>query len=427
MQTRFTPEALAEPDIARADEILRRCVHCGFCTATCPTYRLTGDELDGPRGRIYLIKNLLEDDQPTDDATRRHLDRCLGCLSCNTTCPADVAYGELLYIARSRQADAVSPTSPRRLLRRALVGLVTRPRLLRAALTLGRAGHGLRALLPRALRPLAEVAHAAAPVPERCRDPAGDVPERRGLVLLHPGCVQRAAGAHVNAAAQRLLQRAGYAVMAPAGAGCCAAMPAHLGETAQARRMARANLDAWQDALDAPDLVGIVSTASGCSGSLREQGSLAGADDRVAAQIAGLAMDLGTLLERLELPPMQRPEALPPLAWHAPCSLQHGSRSDGAARSLLERAGFELGTPRDAHLCCGAAGTYNLLQPDFAEPLGRARADALERSAPGPIVSANLGCMLQLRRFSARRVVHYVELLDWASGGPRPPGLSAGD
>ena len=425
MQTQFDALALTEPDIRQADAILRRCVHCGFCTATCPTYQLTGDELDGPRGRIKLIKNLLEN--PGSRVSRdvnTHLDRCLGCLSCTTTCPADVAYGDLLDIARARLVNRQASFTPSRLLKRLLIALMIRPRLFRMLLHLGSLGDRLAPMLPSGLRATTRLARHALQMPRRS-EPLVTPESSRGRVILLAGCVQQAAGQHINASATRILQRAGFEVVQHRQARCCGALPQHLGEVEHTRTLVRENLQAWRQTIET-GCKAILVAATGCSGIIADYETLVGDNPELAAtakRAADKAVDIGAFLAKLDLPWREVTNPPADFAWHAPCSLQHDLRGEEAVLTLLRRAGFKMRPPVNAHLCCGAAGTYSILQHNMAEQLGRNKAESLVSAADGPVVSANLGCMLQLAQYSDRPVVHYLELLDWASGGERPIAL----
>lgn len=392
----------------QAEEILRSCVHCGFCTATCPTYQLLGDELDGPRGRIYLIKQLLEGKEVTEK-TRLHLDRCLTCRSCETTCPSGVQYVHLLDIGRQvleeklpRQGAAVWQ---RRLLRAAL----TRPAIFGPAIRLGRM---LRPLLPSAL---ADKLPRPAPGEQRGL-PAQGAHSRRMLLLA--GCVQPALAPNINAATVRVLDRLGIELFAESKAGCCGALRFHLDDQAGAHHDMRRNIDAWWPHVEA-GIEAIVVTASGCGVQVRDYGH-ALAEDAVyaekAARISALCRDPSEILcaerSRLlaELPP--RGEAGVRLAFHSPCTLQHGLRIKDVIEELLQAAGFVLTPVADAHLCCGSAGTYALLQPELATRLRNNKLAALDAGGPALIATANIGCLTHLQAGSMLPVRHWIELID---------------
>ncbi|MFZ5653272.1 MAG: glycolate oxidase subunit GlcF [Pseudomonadota bacterium] len=441
MQTHFTDRQRADPLIRSAEAELRKCVHCGFCTATCPTYRLTGDELESPRGRIVLIQDLLETGQAPTAQTVAHLDHCLSCLSCETTCPSGVSYRRLIDPARALIESRYRRPWIHRGLRAGLAWLLTGRRRFGAALRLGRWFRRPLALAGRAWAPLAALARMLPEEPPAGRAPAPGVYPAEGRetcrVLLIAGCVQPALAPEIDAATLRLLRRHGCTVVVPlAGGGCCGALPHHLGRAEQARALMVRNLAVWGEYLAGAGAVdAVLMTASGCGSQLRDYGHLL-PDDPAARELAGRVRDLSQLL--LELHARAPLRALPEraggraLAWQSPCSLQHGMAERQAPVELLRACGFAVREPRNPHLCCGSAGTYNLLQPAFATRLGADKAAALRETGAALIVSANIGCITQLR---AQRpadggpplpVVHLAELLDWATGGPGPAGATAG-
>ena len=404
METRLLPAFAATSEGREADAILRACVHCGFCTATCPTYQLLGDELDGPRGRIYLIKQALEGAQVTAK-TQLHLDRCLTCRSCETTCPSGVRYGRLVDIGRKFVDERVerSPmdAARRNALRR---GLLSRP-LFGAALALGRAA---KAFLPSRL---------ASSIPE-VRD-AGKWPPARHArrVLVAQGCVQPALAPSIDAATARVLDRVGISALAVQGGGCCGALSYHLSEHDEARALARRNIDAWWPHIE-HGAQAIVVTASGCGVMVREYDHLL-ADDPVyasrAKRIAALARDPVELVaaswEALA-PQLDRTRSNVRVAFHPPCTLQHGMQIRGEIERLLADAGFDAMPVADAHLCCGSAGTYSILQPDLAQRLRTNKLRALEANRPDVIATANIGCMTHLQSGTRVPVRHWIELID---------------
>ncbi|MFO1399677.1 MAG: glycolate oxidase subunit GlcF [Steroidobacteraceae bacterium] len=406
METHLAAFLRDTPAGREAEAILRRCVHCGFCTATCPTYQLTGDELDGPRGRIYLIKQLLETGT-AGAPTRRHLDRCLQCRSCETTCPSGVEYGRLLDIAQGVLAERAPRQGGARLARTALRAFLSRPRIFGAALAAGRL---LRPLLPRGLR---------ARVPEQRAAGVRPPPRHPRQVLLLEGCVQPSLLPGINAATVRVLDRIGIgvqAVPARAGAGCCGALRQHLDDAAGARAAARRNIDAWWPAIEA-GAEAIVITASGCGVQVKNYGRLLADDARYAeraARVAALARDVSEVVvaERAALEARLREAPHARVAFQAPCTLQHGQRIRGVVESLLAAAGFELVPVPDGHLCCGSAGAYSLLQPELSTALRTARLAALHSGAPQVIASANVGCIAHLQAGSDTPVRHWVELFD---------------
>ena len=400
MQTRLPPSLLQTPAGRKADAILRACVHCGFCNATCPTYQLLGDELDGPRGRIYQIKRLLEG-APVTATTRLHLDRCLSCRSCETTCPSGVRYHELLDIGRERVESAAPRTPWQRLQRRLLLALF--PETRRFALTM-RLAQLAAPLLPAALRGRLPSRPRPAPLPRPGR-------HSRKVILLD-GCVQPVLRGGINAHLIRLLDRLGIETVVAPEAGCCGAMAQHLADPTLARRQMRANIDAWWPHIEA-GAEAIVSTASGCGLMLKEYGELLADDpawaDR-ATRVSALARDVVELLEN-EDPEALRPARPRTIAFHPPCTLQHGQRLDGRVEALLRRLGFTLTPVADRHLCCGSAGTYSLFQPAIATALRDDRLEKLRAGDPELIATANIGCQEHLRGGSDRPVVHWIELL----------------
>ncbi len=430
MQTHFTDAQRAAPLIQSAEAELRKCVHCGFCTATCPTYRLTGDELESPRGRIVLIQDLLETEAVPSARTVAHLDHCLSCLSCESTCPSGVSYRRLIDPARELIESRHRRPWSDRALRGLLAWLLTGRRRFAAALRLGRGVRPLLRLAGRAWAPLAALARMVPEAPPADSALAPGVYPAAGRefcrVLLVTGCVQPALAPEIDAATLRLLRRHGCTVVVPAaGGGCCGALPHHLGKAGRAQQLARRNLVAWGEHLAGDAAVDVVlMTASGCGSQLRDYGHLL-ADDPAARELARRVRDLSQLL--LELHARQPLRVIPgrsagvAVAWQNPCSLQHGLAEKRAPVAVLEACGFEVREPRDAYLCCGSAGTYNLLQPAFATRLGTDKAEALAATGAALAVSANIGCISQLRtQPAALPMLHVAELVDWATGGERP-------
>ena len=427
MRTFFTPEQLADPETAASAAAIRKCVHCGFCTATCPTYVLLGDERDSPRGRIELIKAMLEDGGPPPASTVTHVDRCLSCLACTTTCPSGVDYAQLIDHARTHiEAHHVRPL-PERLLRAVLAVVLTRPARLRVALDIGRLARPLEPLLARlGWNPLVAMLKL---LPSPMREGAGGggavtasrkldtptpnpLPARgRGRVILLQGCVEPVMAPEIREAAIRLLIRAGFDVVLAEGEGCCGALSEHLGRAAEAKSMANANLAAWARAgtVDA-----IVTTAAGCGTMLKSYQRLVGE--------AVPARDILEFIGEVGLPPVTAPSGLA-VAYHAACSLQHGQQIKTGPPVLLAEAGFEIRMVAEGHLCCGSAGVYNILQPDLATRLRDRKAANINRTGAVVVAAGNIGCMAQLAPVLDAPVVHPVELLDWATGGPRPANL----
>jgi glycolate oxidase iron-sulfur subunit len=419
VQTAFTLEQLAQPQIAEADGILKTCVHYGFCTATCPTYVLFRDENDSPRGRIDLIRAMLEKGGAPAAKTVHHLDRCLSCLSCVTTCAVKVDYAHLIDIARAHIETNYRRPLGDRLLRRMIAELLPYPRRFALALCLAKLANPMAGVLPAPLRNLLQLA-AGWPVTGEILRPRiyPALHKRKMRAALLPSCAQQALDRNINAATIRLLQRHGCEVVVAAGVGCCGALPLHMGRQAQGRALARANIAAWTAELPS-GLDAIVINASGCGTTVKDYAHLVGGED--ARRIGKLTCDVSELLARLGLSPG---DAEPfRVAYHDACSLQHGQRVTDQPRRLLAQAGFNVLDVPERHFCCGSAGTYNLLQPDIAAALGQRKAAHIASVDPDIIAAGNLGCMVQIARFVKSPVVHTVELLDWATGGPMPETL----
>jgi len=426
VQTRFTPAQLTDPATAEANGILRACVHCGMCTATCPTYQVLGDELDSPRGRIYLIKDMLENDLVPDAKTVTHVDRCLSCLACVTTCPSGVDYMHLVDHARAYIERRYRRPWDERALRWLLARVLPYPGRFRLALLAARVGRPLARVIPDArLRAMLAMAPARLP-PVSQADTAQVLPAqgpRRMRVAVLLGCAQRALNTDITDAAIRLLRRAGAEVVIVAGQGCCGALTHHMGQTDAAQVSAARNINAFRAEMDAGGLDAIVITTSGCGTTVKDYGHMfAGTPLAVdAARVGAIARDVTEVLASLGLPPAT-PQPLR-VAYHAACSLQHGQRVKAAPKDLLRQAGFSVAEPADSHLCCGSAGTYNLMQPAIAGQLRTRKVATLQAIRADVIAAGNLGCMMQIGQAAGVPVVHTVELLDWATGGPRPPAL----
>jgi glycolate oxidase iron-sulfur subunit len=439
MKTEFSLAQLANPDIAEADKILRACVHCGFCTATCPTYVLLGDELDSPRGRIYLIKEMLEKDRPPTEEVVKHIDRCLSCLACMTTCPSGVNYMHLVDQARVRiERDYRRPLAER-LLRAVLALVLPQPALFRASMILARLGRPLIGLLPapeetstaatasptllRRIRAMLALAPASLPA----SGPAGGsvfpaIGERRGRVALLQGCAQQVLAPRINQAAISLLTRHGIEVVLVKDEQCCGALTHHLGRDDAALAFARANIAAWLAEVERGGLDAILVTTSGCGTvikdygfMLREEADFAAA----AAKVSTLAKDITEYVSGIDLNPAQQRGDIV-VAYHAACSLQHGQKITQAPKELLSKNGFVVKDVPESHLCCGSAGTYNILQPDIANKLRDRKVANIAMVKPDMIAAGNIGCMVQIAGGTSVPVVHTIELLDWATGGPRP-------
>ena len=427
MQTLFTPTQLADPATATSEAIIRKCVHCGFCTATCPTYVLLGDELDSPRGRIYLIKDMLEGDRDPTPEIVKHVDRCLSCLSCMTTCPSGVNYMHLVDHARSYIETRYRRPLADRLLRWLLAAVLPHPRRFRAALALARAAHGLAPLLDRltALRPYAAMLRLVPATRRREVQAPVEAVATKGRVILLQGCVEPTLRPAYQAATERLLARLGYGIVRAPGEGCCGALSHHLGRDADGLAAARRNVDAWIAAINRETIEAILVTASGCGTMMKDYGHLLRNDpayaDR-AARVSAMVRDVSEFLSNADMPAgMDRGLTV---AYQAACSLQHGQKVDDAPRRLLVHAGYRVRTPIEAHLCCGSAGTYNILQPDIAGRLAERKIANIERLRPEIIATGNVGCATHLARVTSLPIVHVVELLDWATGGPQPEAIA---
>jgi len=424
MQTFFTPQQLEDPRIERANEILRACVHCGMCTATCPTYQVLGDEVDSPRGRIYLIKDMLESGRPADARTVTHIDRCLSCLACMTTCPSGVDYMHLVDHARAYIEETHRRGFMDRFLRRVLALVIPYPGRFRLSLRLARLGRPFRRLMPDArLRAMLDMAPARLPAPSpNDRPQTFGVAERKARVALMTGCAQKALDTDINDATIRLLTRLGVEVVVPEGMGCCGALTHHMGQVDASHASAARNIRAFMGEVRGDGLDAIIINTSGCGTTVKDYGHMF-RDDPLAAEaatIAGLAQDVTEFLDALGLPEADMGMRV---AYHAACSLQHGQKIKDAPKALLRRAGFEVVEPADPHLCCGSAGTYNLMQPEISAELKSRKVATLEAKAPEVIAAGNIGCMVQIGSGTHLPVVHTVELLDWATGGPKPAKL----
>jgi glycolate oxidase iron-sulfur subunit len=431
VRTDFSAEQLADPDTAASEKILRTCTHCGFCTATCPTYVLLGDELDGPRGRIYLIKDMLAGDGNITADTVKHIDRCLSCLSCMTTCPSGVNYMHLVDHGRRWIEQRYQRPWAERALRRLLGNVLTRPARFRLALRGAVLAKRFARFLPRQLTPLLALAPAsvpkASPIDRQRVFPAEG--ERRMRVALLTGCAQRVLAPEINEATIRLLTRHGCEVVVPPGSGCCGSLVHHLGREAEALAFARADIDAWERERIASGLDAIVINASGCGTTVKDYGFMLREDPAYAekaVRIAALARDVTEIIGTIGLRPPSPEVAATSrrVAYHSACSMQHGQRIHGGPKALLAAAGFEALEVPEGHLCCGSAGTYNLLQPEIAGKLRERKLANIALTRPDIVATGNIGCITQLAPGCPAPVVHTVELLDWATGGPMPRALA---
>jgi glycolate oxidase iron-sulfur subunit len=423
MQTRFNSEQLKDADVAESERVIRKCVHCGFCTATCPTYVLLGDELDSPRGRIYLIKEMLETEaQPTAEVVK-HIDRCLSCLACVTTCPSGVDYGRLIDHARAYVEARYRRPLADRLWRALLAWLLPDRRRFAAALRLAPLARPFRRLLER-IDILAPASAMLALAPDKipaARPVEQSVAHPKGRVILLQGCAEPVLAPQIRAATVRLLNRMGYEAISIQGEGCCGGLTHHMGREDVARAAARRNIDAWNVEIARGPVAAILTTASGCGVMLKDYAFLFREEPDyadAATRITALAQDVAEFIEKAGLPKPVDPSRTS-VAYHAACSLQHGQKINAAPKRLLAAAGFEVRDPPEGHLCCGSAGTYNILQPAIADRLRERKVANLRSTGAEIIAAGNIGCMIQIGR-AGRPVFHTVELLDWATGGPAP-------
>ncbi|HET8726437.1 MAG TPA: glycolate oxidase subunit GlcF [Alphaproteobacteria bacterium] len=432
MQTNFTLAQLADPAVAESEKILRTCVHCGFCLATCPTYVTLGDELDSPRGRIYQIKDMLENDRPAPDPVVRHIDRCLSCLSCMTTCPSGVHYMHLVDHARAHIERTHRRDPWDRLLRGLLARLLPYPRRFRLALMAAGVGRPVARLLPagtlkerfQAMLDLApRRLPAASPVDRPATIPA-EGPRRARVALLN-GCAQTVLDPAINEATVRLLTRHGVEVVVAKGAGCCGSLTHHLGKAELAHASAKANIAAWCREAEGGGLDAIVINTSGCGTTVKDYGFMFRDDPdwaKRAASVSALAKDVTEFMADIGLDPPAAKAGLR-VAYHSACSMQHGQRVQDQPKALISKAGFDVVEVPEGHLCCGSAGTYNLLQPELARELRTRKVANIERTTPDLVATGNIGCMTQIGAGTTIPIVHTVELLDWATGGPPPAAL----
>ncbi len=427
MQTSFTAEQLATPRIAEANTILRKCVHCGFCTATCPTYVLLGDELDSPRGRIYLIKNMLEKGEAATAETVKHIDRCLSCLSCMTTCPSGVNYMHLIDEARAHVEETYKRPVFERALRAVLAFTMPRPFLFRLSLIAARLAAPLAPIATSfgatRIAALLGLVPKMMPAPQRFGAPGTYAAEgvKKGRVALLMGCVQSVLDPGINAATIRLLTRLGYDVVVSGEEACCGGVTQHMGMEADALSRARRSIDQWTNA----NVDAVVITTSGCGTTVKDYGHMLRLDPAYAEKakaISAKARDVTEFLAALDLPESDKRLRL---AYHSACSMQHGQKIKAEPLKLLRRAGFTVAEVAEGHLCCGSAGTYNILQPEIATRLRGRKVANIEATRPQAIATGNIGCITQIGPGTDIPILHTIELLDWAYGGPIPDKLVA--
>ena len=432
MQTHFTEAQLADPLIREGDAILRKCVHCGFCTATCPTFVITGDERDSPRGRIWMLRELLESPATVSADTSYHIDRCLGCLSCTTTCPSGVDYAHLLDIGREKLQELVPRKPSDRLMRRMLAAIIPHASKFRKAMYLAKLGRLVAFAMPKPMRaalqklplhipdldPVGSRTQQFSPSPA-----AGKKPVRR--VILLAGCAQRALDPDINASTIRVLNRLGVEVIVRKEAHCCGALAHHVGATKMADATIRAVIKAWHEEIASGHIDAIIANASGCGTMVKDYGHLMRHDAEMAplaAAISAKTKDICEILAELDLQSVLRPQAVSgygTLAYHSACSLQHGQKIHDLPLSLLRQAGFDVVQPVNGHLCCGSAGVYNILQPAMADELQQRKLSSLRDTGASAVAAGNIGCMTQLHSDDLP-VRHTIQFLDWASGGPKP-------
>ena len=426
MQTFFEKQQLTDLDYKRSNEILRSCVHCGFCTATCPTYQVLGDELDSPRGRIYLIKEMLESSRTPDKKTVTHIDRCLSCLACMTTCPSGVHYMHLVDHARSYIEDKYKRPLDERFLRWSLSKILPYPTRFRIALILAKIAKPFSWLIPdKRLKAMIDMVPKKIPGISLNDDPQSFFPDgtKKMRVALMTGCAQRALDTDINDATIRVLKRFGCEVVISAGQGCCGSLSHHMGKKCDAQAAAIKNIDAWYSELSGNGLDAIVINTSGCGTTVKDYHHMFKGTEHEdkAKAIAGLTRDISEILVGLELP--DQAEKQINVAYHSACSLQHGQQISRHPKDMLKKCGYKISEPKDSHLCCGSAGTYNLLQPKISQELKNRKIQSLEAKKPDIIAAGNLGCMMQIASSTNIPVVHTVELIDWATGGPKPNKL----
>ena len=428
MQTYFKPEQLEDPQVERSNEIFRSCVHCGLCTGTCPTYQLLGDELDSPRGRIYLIKDMLENDrEPTADVVQ-HLDRCLGCLACMTTCPSGVHYAHLIDHGRQLVEERYDRPLFERLYRDFLAFVLPKPGLFRWLLRLAPLGKPLRFAMPGPLKAALDLAPDALPGAAATDRKSVHGTASAGRVAIFAGCAQQVLEPGINASTINLLTRLGYQVEV-LGADCCGAITHHMGKQDSSHGLAASMIDSLHAAEEEGGAFdALVITASGCGTTVKDYGHMFQDDPAMAdkaARVAGLAKDVSEFLDPAQIEQLSIKPNLA-VTYHSACSMQHGQKIKSQPTALLRAAGFTVREPAESHLCCGSAGTYNLLQPEISGQLKKRKLGNIKRTQPQVVATGNIGCMKQLEKGLAQDevpIVHTVQLLDWATGGDRPRGL----
>jgi glycolate oxidase iron-sulfur subunit len=428
MRTSFSALQLQDPNTREVEKIFRSCVHCGFCNATCPTYLLKGDELDGPRGRIYLLKDMLENESIPEMKVVKHIDRCLSCLSCMTTCPSGVNYMHLIDHGRAYIEKTYKRSIVEKIFRQLLAITLPQPSLFRPLSKIGKLAFPLRGILPASIRAGLQLTQQSNSSAEDSKLETLYLSEGNsiGRVGLLAGCVQQVLANDINMASIRLLNRIGFDVQVLNETQCCGAIEQHLGQTERSAKRITANLNRWSSSI--PQMDALISNASGCGTMLKDYGHLFKNDKKlssVAEQVSKKTKDICEFLAELNLGENSSHLSKKyKVAYQNPCSMQHGQKILSQPGKLLELFGFNTNSIPDSHLCCGSAGTYNIMQPTLAAQLGQNKANNLVSVLPDVIASGNLGCILQLRQYTKTPVVHTVQLLDWANGGPRPQALS---
>ena len=423
MRTEFSAELLEDPDMQAMEGILRKCVHCGFCNSTCPTFQLTGDELDGPRGRIYLMKSMFEEQATPSEKVVERLDRCLSCLSCMTTCPSGVDYMHLIDQGREYIEEKHDRKWTDRLQRLSLARILTNAKYFQVLMKVAQLFSPLHRLLPRVIaRPLRLAAQTTKKSSVEFEPFYPAATQYRGSVALLTGCVQQVMDTEINQASIRLLNKQGFDVHVLGQSTCCGAIEHHLGEKQLTQQRVNANIENWVPVLETVDA--IITNASGCGTMLKDYAYLMREKNSpIANKITAASKDICEFLHGQDIISDSFSRKKLSIAYQSPCSMQHGQKIEQEPVALLREFGYRVTTINDAHLCCGSAGTYNILQAEFAEKLGRQKADNIQLTNADVVASGNLGCMLQLRQYSSLPFVHTVQLLDWASGGPEPDAI----
>jgi len=430
MQTHFSLAQLADSDTAAVNDILRACVHCGFCNATCPTYVLLGDELDSPRGRIYLMKQMLETDAPASREVVTHIDRCLSWVACMTTCPSGVHYQHLVDQGRKHIEETYRRPLMDRLIRWGLAMTIPYPSRFRLVLRAAKVARPFAGLLPKRLRASLALAPRRMPKPSPVDKPQVIAAEgtRRKRVALLNGCAQTVLAPQINEATVRLLTRLGVEVVVADGAGCCGSLVHHLGKVDPSHAQAKAVIDAWTREIDGGGLDAVIINSSGCGTQVKDYGFMFRDDPdyaHKAERISLMARDVSEFVAELDIDlPSSGNAAGLRVTYQSACSLQHGQSVHRQPRDLLSAAGFTVSEPAEGHLCCGSAGTYNILQSDLADQLRDRKAATIAATTPDIVATGNIGCMTQLADAIDAPIVHTVELLDWATGGPKPGALA---